>query len=275
MARIASLAVLLSTTGNDYLAEKYGAVIENIMKNGLAARIKNTALSGTPTSGTVEAKRFVNRTSNAYGTARTGGAGVKVTATPVTIAIDTDKELVTEVEQKDVSLYGVDAFVERQIAMDEKSMIRELERAFWTTANTAGTAVTLTAGNTVEEDAEQLIQALETVTNSYVDGVERDMINLVCQPSFFGKLRTYLDKVEDGGAAGEEIGRYHGVKVYSSVYLPNAVTKAICIADGAIAQPVMANVSAPEKIQLSNAIAFGLFYSYGTKDVAADLIFKA
>lgn len=274
MARIASLSVLTTPSGNDYLAEQYGAVIANVQKEGISAQVKNTALSGTPAAGTVEAKRFQNRTSNAYGTARSGGAGQKVTAVPVTISINVDKELITEVEEKDVALYGVDAFVEKQTAMDQKSMIRELERAFWNEAATAGTAVTL-QGTTAEEKAEELIQAVETVSNDYVDGVDRDMIHLVCKPAFFGQLRTYMDKVQDGGAKGEEVGYFHGVAVHSSVYLPAGINTGIAIAEGAIAQPVLPTVAPAQKIPLSNATAFGLFYSYGTKAVAADLIMKA
>lgn len=165
MARIASLSVLLSTTGNDYLAEEYGKVIENVQKQGISNLIKNTDLSGTPAAGTVEAKRFQNKTSNSYGTARSGGAGQKTKVAQVTIAINKDKELISEVEQKDVSLYGVDDFITKQAARDEKSMIRELERAFFTEATTAGTSATLT-GTTAEEKAEELIQAVETTSNN-------------------------------------------------------------------------------------------------------------
>ena len=108
MARIESLNVLLTDSGKVYLAEQYGAVIENIQKGTIASALKNTNLSGTPGAGSYEAKRFVNRTSNAYGTARSGGKGQAVKANPVTVKVDTDKELVTEVEQKDVSLIGID-----------------------------------------------------------------------------------------------------------------------------------------------------------------------
>ena len=66
---------------------------------------------------------------------------------------------------------------------------------------------------------------------------------------------------------------FHGVRVYSSVYLP-ADVNVIAMADGAVAQPVLPIVAEPERIQLSNAIAFGLFYSYGTKAVSPDLIFS-
>ena len=272
MARIASLNVLLTTSGKDYLSEQYGAVVENISKNTISSALKNMDLSGTPGAGTYEAKRFVNRTSNAYGTARSGGKGQAVKASAVVVSVDTDKELITEVEAKDVTLYGVDNFIERQSAMDEKSMARELERAFFDTANTAASSITFGEGLTIVQKAEKAIQAVETVQNNYVDGVERDMISLVCSPSFYGELRTYMDDVEGDGKS-EGFGMFHGVRVYSSVYLPAGVN-VIAMADGAVAQPVLPTVAEPERIQLSNAIAFGLFYSYGTKAVSPDLIFS-
>lgn len=274
MARIQSLAVLAQGGGNDYLAELYGAVIENIQKQGVSSQLKNNALSGNPVSGTVEAKRFVNRTSSAYGTARGAGAGTKVTAKPVVIAINNDKEIVTEIEEKDVSLYGIDAFLARQAQADQNSMIRELERAFFTEAETAGTKLTL-QGTTPEEKAEEMIQAVETVSNGFVDGVDRDSIALVLKPSAYGELRTYMDKVSDGGAQGEEVNMFHGVKVYSSVYLPATVTTGVVMAEGSIAQPVLTKKIAGAQIPLSNAVATELFYSYGTKAVADDLIFYA
>jgi len=272
MARIASLNVLLSTTGNDYLAEEYGKVIENVQKNCISQLIKNTDLSGTPGAGTYEAKRFENKSSQAYGTARSGGAGQAVKAAPVPVPVNVDKEIVVEAEQKDVTLYGVDNLIQREAASAQKSMTRELERAFFAEAVSAGTAYTPASGATDVEKAEGIIQAVETVQNNFVDGVERDMIVLVCAPAFYGKLRSYFDAVSHDGNS-ESFGTFHGVKVFSSVYLPSG-TQAVCMAEGAIAQPVLPTIAPAERIQLSNAIGFGLFYSYGTKAVAADLIFK-
>ena len=272
MARIASLNILLETSGKDYLAEQYGAVIKNVQKKCISQLIKNTALSGTPGAGTYEAKRFVNKTSNSYGTARTAAHGQYVKAEPVIVPVNTDKEIVVEVEQKDVTLYGVDNLVEREAASAQKAMIRELERAFFTEANTQGTAYTAAAGATIAEAIEGLIQSVETVENDFVDGIERDMITVVCKPSVYGQLRTYFDAVSHDGNA-ESFGTFHGVKIFSSVYLPDGCA-AIAMADGAIAQPVLPTVAPAERIPLSNAIGFGIFYSYGTKAVAADLIYK-
>jgi hypothetical protein len=271
MARIASLAILASQAGNDFLAEKYGAVIQNIAKNTISGRIKNTNLSGDPSTGTIEAKRFSNTASKAYGTARSGGAGEKIKAKPVVIAIDTDRELIREVEQKDVRLYGVDGLVERQAAADEASVKRELERAFFAEAVNAGTAVTLEE-TAIADKLEELVQTLETVKNDYVDGVPRDVMHLALAPSLYGKARTYFDKVQDGGAHGESFNLFHGVEVDSSTYLPTD-TLAVLQVKGSIAQPVMFTRQDAAKIPFSNAYAFGLFFSYGTKAVSEDLIF--
>lgn len=270
MARITSLNVLLTDTGKDFLSEQYGKVIANIQKNPISSQLKNTDLSGSPTSGTVEAKRFVNATSQAYGTARSGGKANAVKAKPIVISIDQDEEILEEVEHKDVSLYGVDNFVERRAAECERKMTNKLEHAFFDTAAKAGTQVT-PVGTTPEAIAEELIQSVETVSNDFVDGVERNMIALVCNPAFYGQLRTYLDATTHN-TEGEAINTYHGVRIFSSTYLPNDV-KAIAMAYGSVAQPVLPTIAPAEKIQLSNAYSFGMFYNYGTKAVTEDLIF--
>lgn len=190
MARISSLNVLLTDSGKDFLAEQYGKVIANIQKNPISSQLKNTDLSGSPTSGTVEAKRFVNATSQAYGTARSGGKANAVKAKPIVIPIDHDEEILEEVEHKDVSLYGVDNFVERRAAECERKMTNKLEHAFFDTAAKAGTQVT-PVGTTPEAIAEELIQSVETVSNDFVDGVERNMIALVCNPAFYGNGWVY------------------------------------------------------------------------------------
>ena len=265
MARLESLSMLLESGGKDFLAEEYGKVIENIEK---------TTISGAPTSGSVEAKRFVNAASKDYGTARAAHKGDSVKAKPVTIKIDVDKEIIEEIEEKDVSLYGVDSVVSRRITNHGKSMTRELERAFFAEAVAAGSTLETTKTD-VADIAEALIQQIENTKNDYVDGVDRDMISVTCDTATYGALRTFLDTTSNANVKtdAENIGRFHGVRVYSSVYLPTG-TRAVAMVDGAVAQPVLPSVSNPQKIQLSNAIGFGIFYSYGTKAVMPDLIVK-
>jgi hypothetical protein len=102
------------------------------------------------------------------------------------------------------------------------------------------------------------------------------MIAIVCDTATYGELRNFLDKDANNAnvnTAAAEFGTFHGVKVYSSVYLPSGV-EAIGMVEGAVAQPVLPTISDAEKIQLSNAYGFGMFYSYGTKAVMPDLIVK-
>jgi hypothetical protein len=186
------------------------------------------------------------------------------------VAIDTDKELIREVEAKDVRLYGVDGLVERQAAADEASVKRELERAFFVEAHTAGTEATLTETD-IADKLEELIQKLEVVKNDYVDGVPRDVMHLALAPSLYGKARTYFDKVEGGNATGETFNLFHGVRTDSSTYLPSGID-AVLQVEGSIAQPVLFTRQNAERVPFSNAYAFGIFLSYGTKAVMPDLI---
>lgn len=272
MARIESLNILTTSEGKEFLAESYGKVIDNIEKSTISAQLKNRDLSGDPTTGTIEAKRFVNSTSEEYGTARKGGKGKAIKADPVVIAINIDRELINEVEEKDASLYGVDGLISRRASMDEKSMARELEKAFFKTASTEGTTATLTKTK-INEKVEELIQLVETTKNDYVEGVDRDMISIVLDTATYGDMRDFLDTVGNSNVETNvgEFGSFHGVTVYSSVYLPTG-TKMIAMVYGAVAQPVLTWQDEAGKIEMSNAYHFGMFYSYGTKAVMPDLI---
>ena len=155
MARIDSLSILLDPSGKDDLAEKYGPVIENLEKTTISGLLKNRELSGDPTTGTVEAKRFANSASKAYGTARAASKGDNIKAKAVTVAINTDKEIVEEIEEKDTRLYGVDNVINRRIVNHGRSMERELERAFLQCAKDDGAALTLTTTE-INEKVEEL-----------------------------------------------------------------------------------------------------------------------
>lgn len=275
MARIESLAILTQDEGQEYLAELYGKVIENVQKGLISFSMKNAELSGDPVSGTVEAKRFVNATSQAYGTARTALAGNKVKAEPVTVAIDTDQEIVEELEDKDVRLYGVDGVLDRRANNHVLRMVAELDRAFFTEAAAEATTVDVSAYTEISDILEALIQECETTQNDFVDGVPRSMMNLVLSPAYYGKIRNDIDRETHNAnvdTAAEEISVWHGVKVASCVHLPTD-TNVLVIVDGAVAQPVMTAQYVAEKIPLSNAYGVELFYHYGTKAVMPDLIF--
>ena len=94
MARLDALRIELVSGGKEKLAEEYGKVIDNIQHITLANKLKNTDLSGDPTSGTVEAKRFANVAGQAYGTARTAGKGNAVKANPVVVSLNDNTEYI-------------------------------------------------------------------------------------------------------------------------------------------------------------------------------------
>ena len=274
MARIDSLSIQLQTdaSAKDKLAEEYGKVIDNLQKSTISSILKNNDLSGDPASGTVEAKRFANATAENYGHARGNGYADKIKALPVVIPLNVNKEIIEEVEEKDLRTYGVAGLIERRVANQESGMKRLLERAFFTEAVSAGTSIN-PSGSTDLEKLESAIQSVETTSNDFVDGVERDLISVVASPEFYGKIRSALDTTATSNVKTNiaEYGQYHGVNVYSSVYLPSGINFVIMV-NGSIAQPVLPSIYNPAKIELSDATAFGIFLYFGTKAVTPDLI---
>lgn len=274
MTRIDSLSVLLTTTGQMELAERFDGVIANLQKSTLSGRLKNKDLSGDPTTGTVIARRFTNSETKAYGTARAGKAGEKLKGAEVTVALDVDRELINEVEEKDTRLIGTDNLINKKISQNEKSIERELERAFFKAAADAGTAATLTATK-INEKIEELIQIIEKTKNDFVDGVDRTLIDIVCDTKTYGDMRNFLDTIQNSNvdSSAEAFNYFHGVRIHSSVYLPDK-TNVIAMVEESVAQPVMMTQDVAGKFEASNAYHFGTFVSYGTKAVTPDLIFK-
>lgn len=278
MARIDALS-LLQENGIDeaLLAEAYGAVIEGFEARAVSVALKNQNLSGDPSSGTVEAKRFVNSASQAYGTARTAGAGDAILSEAVVIALDQHREIIEEAEAFDLKTFGVDGILARRRPNHIASMVREMDTAFFAEAYATGTKVTHTA-TAWDGKLEEMAVKLETVSNDYVDGVDRDMMAFVVTPTVHSALRLLIDEMpaQDNFYAKGAVGVYHGVPVFVSNHLPKAVGQvvdAFVMAFGSVAQPASADQFTPERIPLSKAIALELFYDYGTKAVMPDLIF--
>lgn len=278
MPRIDALSIeLLSGSAKDKLAEEYGKVIENVQAITLASRLKNTNLSGDPTSGTVEAKRFANSKRQTYGTARAAGKGNNIKADPVVIALDDDYEYIEEVESKDLKTYGVNGLIERRTADHQKMLAVDLDTDFFAEAVNGATAFQTTK-STIEDEIEEAIVTIEKTKNDFVKGVPRNMINVICDPTVYGALRTKINAIGNSqnlvSMANYEEGTFNNTHIFSSVFLP-AGTKYVVMVDGSVAQPVMTSIYNPEAIQLSDAIGFGLFTYLGTKTVTPDLMLKA
>lgn len=275
MARIQSLAILTQDgEGKDYLAERYGVVIDGIMQRLVSLNMKNQQLSGDPTSGSVEAKRFVNAEVKAYGTARAAGKGDKVKAKPVVVQIDQDIEIVEELEEKDTKLYGVEGLIERRTNNHILRVASKLDKDFFAAGYSEATEVAIPSNAAIEDELEAVIQECENTQNDFVDGVPREFMHLVLSTAYYGKVRNNLDKqVRSNVDTGdEEFYTWHGVECQSCVHLPTGC-RYLLIVDDAIAQPSYTVTYEAEKIPLSKAYALSLFGDYGTKVVAADLIF--
>ena len=274
MPRITARNILTQDDGKEYLSELYGRVIENVQKALISTGLKNTDLSGDPSSGSVEAKRFVNATSQDYGTARTNGKGGSVKAKPVNVVIDVDREIVEEIEEKDTRLYGVDGLLDRRAANHILRMAAELDTAFFAEAANVAVEVEVDMTADVADILEAIIQECENTQNDFVDGVPRSMMHLSLSSAFYGKVRNNLDKQvrSNVDTGSEEFYAWHGVECKSSTHLPDGCHY-ILMVDGAVAQPVMANQYTAEKIPMSEAYAVSLFYHYGTEAVTPDLIF--
>lgn len=283
MSRLNSLNILLDPEGKMLLAEAYKGVIENVQRATISSQLKNTELSGDPTAGTVEAKRFANATSAAYGSARTAGKGVAVKGKTVTIPIDTDREFIEEVEQKDISLLGVDGLVAKRSSNHAQRMSAELDSAFFAEAVKEGTKFEPSSGVTdIVDIIEEAIVTMENFKNDYIDGIDRSLMSVTVNPQVYSKMRKYLDTQTNNAnvnTAAEEFVTFHGVRFYSSVRLPGkdtekqiAATQFVLQVDGSIAQPVRSTAYSAEKIPMSEAYAIELFFYYGTKTVTPETI---
>ena len=250
------------------LAEIYGEVIEAVQKGSISEQIKNKNYSGDATTGSVVINRFKNATVDDLGTAREGAKGKALdNSGKVTITVDTDKEIVEELAQKDVKLFGLAGMAEKRKANHIKRMSAYLDAEFFACAEKEGAKVELTAAD-VAGKLEELILAVETTKNDYVDGVDRDMIVVTVSPAVYSAVQNYIDSVPNSvsGLADE---MFHKVRIFSN----HRQTKpAICMIEGAVAQLVTTDEYDAEKIPLSNDIALELFFSKGTKAVMPDLI---
>lgn len=276
MARTKAISLIQQGSTKADLKEISGLVIENIQKATLSNGLKSQAYTGNPAAGSVEFKRFKNSASNPYGTARSAGKGDALTVPPITVNLDQHREIVEEAAKFDLDTFGVANIMARRADNHVDTVVAELDTAFFEEAVKAGVSFEPTGLSNIEDQVEAMIQALETVKNDYVRGVPRSMMNLVCSPSFYGKIRNYLDKTANNAnvdTTAEEFALFHGVKTYSSVYLPENID-AVLMIDGAIALPVVIYpYKDPEKIPLSNDYAVAMFYDYGCKALTPDLIF--
>jgi hypothetical protein len=156
----------------------------------------------------------------------------------------------------------------------QQSVERDLDREFFLAIKEGGTAsaVTLDKTKPLVAQLEKAIVAVETTTNEYVDGVEREQMALVLSPEYYGLVKTELNDCYNfaGSVADEILKGINGVATFSSNRLPAGVNFELVVMDS-VAQPVMITDTDIEKIPLSNEYAVEVFYRNGTKVLAKEL----
>jgi hypothetical protein len=275
MGKTNALSIYVDESTKAELRNKIVGVFENLAKATVSGKLKSKNFEEK--AGSFEYKRFANATSQAYGTARTSGAGQKIKAPGVVVNLDKDKEIVEEVNAFDGASFteeDLKAFLSRRQVAIEQSIARDLDREFFAVAKTGGTkGADISKAKKIKEQIGDIIVALETTSNDFVDGVEREQMALVCSPALYQAIKNELNHCYNfaGTTADEVFKGLDGVAVFSSNRLPSGVDYVLMTMDS-IAQPVMLSDTDIEKIPLSNEYAVEAFYRFGAKVIAQELV---
>lgn len=272
MAKQDSLNILVQgTEEKDKLAEILDGVLENVQASAISEQIKAKNGSGEPESGSVEYKRFANAELKDKGTARAAGKGDALAAKPVIVNIDTDKEIIEELQEKDVKLYGIAGMAKKRKANHEKRIKAYLDREFFAKV-IEGTKVT-PASTEYKDIIDNLISTAKATKNNYIDGIDAEDLVLVVNDVARKSLKDHLDTLPNGTEPKTaSIGVYDSVTVYESTRLPENISVVVMM-DGAIAQPYYVSEYDAEKIPLDDAIALESFLYKGTKALMPDTIY--
>jgi len=257
-------------TTKENLKQVLSGVLENVSARAVSEQIKAKNGSGTPEGGVIEYKRFVNAELKDKGTARKAGEGDKLKAKPVKVYIDTDKEIVEELQGKDVKLYGIDGMAERRKLNHQSAIIRYLDREFFAKV-LKGTKVE--AKESIQDTIDDLLYKARNLQNDFIDGIESDMLVIVVDSTYRKGMKKILDELPNGTDPKEQaIGMYDSVRVYESIRMPAGV-RCVVMMDGAIAQPYYVSEYGAEKVPFDDAVALEDFLYKGTKALMEDTIF--
>ena len=262
--------MLADSETKDNLKQVLSGVLENVSARAVSEQIKAKNGSGTPEGGVIEYKRFANAELKDKGTARTAGKGDAVKAKPVKVYISDDKEIVEELQGKDVKLYGIDGMAERRKVNHQAAIIRYLDREFFAKV-TKGTEVEAQA--TVQDTIDLMLKKARNLKNKFIDGIESELLVIVVNSGYRKAIKKILDELPNGTDPKEQaIGMYDSVRVYESTRLPDGIGATVMM-DGAIAQPYYVSEYAAEKIPFDDAVALEDYLYKGTEALMPDTIF--
>lgn len=274
MARQASLNIqdYLNDEVMDNLAETLDGVIENIQTSAASEVLKNREGSGDPTSGSLEYKRLVNAKLEDKGTAREAQAGAKVIAKPVIVNIDDNKEIIEELQLKDIKLYGIDGMAEKRKGNFTKRVIAYLDRKFFTTAVNAGTQFERGTLTDPKEILDAMIVQAKSTQSDFIDGIDAEDLAIVLSPTWRKAVKNDLDELPNGTTPSNgAIGMYDSIVVHETHRLPEGVN-AIVMLKGSVAQPYYLSEYGAEKVPFDDAIALETFLYCGSKALVEEAI---
>lgn len=275
MARQNSLNIAdyLTPEVMDNLAETLDGVIENIQAGCVSEALKAKNGSGDPTTGSVEYKRFANAKLQDKGTARAKGKGNPVNAKPIAVKIDDDKEIIEELQEKDLKLYGIDGMAKRR-SKNAKDVIKTYyDRKFFRIARDAGIQVARATGDTTKKIVDRLIGTAKVTNNDFIDGVDEEALALVVNTTYKTDLKDYLDSLPNGTAPSNgAIGMYQSVITYESNRMPSDVPAMVMLKEEAVALPNYLSEYDAEKVPFDDAIALELFAYSGGEALVPEII---
>lgn len=257
---------------NDALATVLNGVVENVQTRAVSEVLKNKNGSGNPEGGVIEYKRFANAVLKDKGTARGNHAGDKVVSKPVLVELSDDKEIVEELQFKDVKLFGIEGMAEKRAANFSTRVAAYLDRAFFGEAVSAGAKFTRGSLTAAKDIVDAMIVQAKSVSSDFIDGIDTEDLALVLSPTYTKGLKNAMDALPNGTAASNgAIGRYDGIDTYESNRLGTGV-QAIIMLKGAIAQPYLLSEYYAEKVNLDDSIALQNFLYTGVEALSPEAI---
>ena len=262
----------LSQETLDKLKDVLGGVIENIQVSAVSEKIKNRRGSGDPEGGSVTHKRFKNATLQAKGTARAAAKGTPVQDENVIINLDDNKEIVEELQKKDIKLLGIAGLAERRMANFSKRVSAYLDTKFFATAKGAGNAY---AGDKtdVQDIIDEMIVTAKTTSSDYIDGIDAEDLAIVLDASWRKAMKNKLDVLPNGTKPENGlIGMYDSIDVYESNRLGSGVHCFVMLKES-VAEPWYVSEYSAEKIPLDDAVALENFLYSGAGALNPEAIY--
>lgn len=268
-----NIADYLTPEVMDNLAETLDGVVENIQTSAVSEALKAKNGSGDPTTGSVEYKRFANAQLKDKGTARAAGAGEKVKAKPVIINLDDDKEIIEELQLKDVKLYGIDGMAEKRKKNFKDRVRAYLDRKFFSYASEVGTKVERGTLTEASDIIDAMIVKAKNTSSDFIDGIDAEDLALVVNGTYRKALKNKLDELPNGTSPENgAIGMYDSLVTYESNRLPEGVNCFVMLKES-IAFPNYLSDYDAEKIPFDDAIALETFLYNGIGALAEEAIY--